>query len=49
MSEEGQIMRIRSGDISKVGRNTKGVTIMELADRDAVASVTVVPADTGEQ
>jgi len=47
MSEQGQIMRIRSGDISQVGRNTKGVTIIELDDGDAVASVTVVPAATG--
>jgi DNA gyrase subunit A len=45
MSESGQIMRIRAGDISQVGRNTKGVTIMELDDADAVASVTVVPDD----
>jgi DNA gyrase subunit A len=45
MSESGQIMRIRAGDISQVGRNTKGVTIMELEGDDRVASVTVVPAD----
>ncbi len=45
MSERGQIMRIRSGDISQVGRNTMGVTIMELDEGDAVASVTVVPAE----
>jgi len=50
MSEAGQIMRIRAGDISQVGRNTKGVTIMELDEGDAVASVTVVPSvDDGEQ
>jgi DNA gyrase subunit A len=49
MSERGQIMRIRAGDISQVGRNTKGVTIMELDDGDAVASVTVVPAESSEQ
>ncbi|AQL41288.1 DNA gyrase subunit A [Halorientalis sp. IM1011] len=43
MSESGQIMRIRAADISTVGRNTKGVTIMELDGNDRVASVTVVP------
>ena len=48
MSEQGQIMRIRADDISQVGRNTKGVTIMELEDGDGVASVTVVPTLTGE-
>jgi DNA gyrase subunit A len=44
MSESGQIMRIRAGDVSQVGRNTKGVKIMELDGLDNVASVTVVPA-----
>ncbi|MFC7020924.1 MULTISPECIES: DNA gyrase subunit A [Haloarcula] len=43
MSETGQIMRIRAGDVSQVGRNTKGVTIMGLEAGDHVASVTVVP------
>ncbi|WP_420182610.1 DNA gyrase subunit A [Haloarcula sp. KBTZ06] len=46
MSEQGQIMRIRAGDVSQVGRNTKGVTIMGLEDDDCVASVTVVPAES---
>ncbi|EMA21658.1 MULTISPECIES: DNA gyrase subunit A [Haloarcula] len=49
MSEQGQIMRIRAGDVSQVGRNTKGVTIMGLEDDDRVASVTVVPAESGEE
>ncbi|KAA9397089.1 DNA gyrase subunit A [Haloarcula sp. CBA1130] len=48
MSGQGQIMRIRAGDVSQVGRNTKGVTIMGLEDDDRVASVTVVPADNSE-
>ena len=49
MSERGQIMRIRAGDVSQVGRNTKGVTIMELEGGDRVATVTVVPAAVAEQ
>ena len=48
MSEAGQIMRIRAGDVSQVGRNTKGVTIMGLEAGDHVASVTVVPAVADE-
>jgi len=51
MSEGGQIMRIRAGDVSEVGRNTKGVIVMRLEDEDHVASVDVVPAvvdDPGE-
>lgn len=42
MSADGQIMRIRAGDISEVGRNTKGVRVMQLSDGDCVASVDVV-------
>lgn len=42
MSAEGQIMRIRAGDISQVGRNTKGVRVMRLSEGDTVASVDVV-------
>jgi len=44
MSEDGQIMRIRAGDVSAVGRNTKGVIVMGLDADDAVASVDMVPA-----
>jgi len=46
MSEDGQIMRIRAGDVSQVGRNTKGVVVMRLEDGDRVASVDVVPAES---
>jgi DNA gyrase subunit A len=45
MSEAGQIMRIRAGDVSEVGRNTKGVIVMRLEPEDRVASVDVVPAE----
>jgi DNA gyrase subunit A len=48
MSETGQIMRIRAGDVSEVGRNTKGVIAMELEPEDRVASVDVVPAEAGD-
>jgi len=48
MSEAGQIMRIPAGDVSQVGRNTKGVKIMELDGDDQTASVTVVPAAVEE-
>jgi DNA gyrase subunit A len=48
MSEAGQIMRIRAGDVSEVGRNTKGVVVMRLEEGDKVASVDVVPAERDE-
>jgi DNA gyrase subunit A len=41
MSESGQIMRCPVEEISTVGRNTKGVVVMELEDGDQVASVTI--------
>jgi DNA gyrase subunit A len=43
MSAEGQIMRCPVADISTVGRNTLGVTVMTAEAGDRVASVTVVP------
>ena len=42
MSQDGQIMRTRVSEVSEVGRNTKGVRVMRLADDDYVASVDVV-------
>jgi DNA gyrase subunit A len=46
MSERGQIMRCPVAEISTVGRNTKGVIVMDVTEDDRVASVTVVPAVT---
>jgi DNA gyrase subunit A len=43
MSEGGQIMRCPVADISTVGRNTKGVIVMQVETDDRVASVTVIP------
>ena len=45
MSDRGQIMRTRVDEISTVGRNTMGVTVMDLEAGDRVASVTVVPGE----
>jgi len=45
MSEAGQIMRCPVEDLSIVGRNTMGVTVMDLADGDRVAAVDVVDTD----
>ncbi|WP_380676405.1 DNA gyrase subunit A [Salinigranum sp. GCM10025319] len=44
MTEGGQIIRTPVDDISVIGRNTKGVRVMDIADGDAVGSVAVVPA-----
>ncbi|AXR77669.1 DNA gyrase subunit A [Natrarchaeobaculum sulfurireducens] len=44
MSEHGQIVRTRVDEISTVGRNTMGVTVMDVEASDAVASVDRIPA-----
>ncbi|MXR51247.1 DNA gyrase subunit A [Halovenus sp. WSH3] len=46
MSDGGQIMRCPVEEISTVGRNTKGVNVMEVEEGDRVASVTVIPGAT---
>ena len=43
MSERGQIVRTDVEDVSTVGRNTMGVTVMGLDEGDRIASVDVVP------
>jgi DNA gyrase subunit A len=45
MSGDGQIMRTTVDELSVVGRNTLGVTVMDLADDDRVSTVAVVSAD----
>ena len=45
MSEDGQIMRTPVGDVSTIGRNTMGVTVMDLDAGDHVAAVDVLAAD----
>jgi len=45
MSASGQIMRCPVADISTVGRNTKGVVIMDVDEGDSVACVDVLPAE----
>ena len=45
MSGSGQIMRCPVGEISTVGRNTKGVVVMRVESGDRVVSVTVVPGE----
>ncbi len=45
MTEAGQIMRTPVDGISVVGRNTKGVIVMDIAQDDRLANVDVVPGD----
>ncbi len=45
MTSRGKLQRIRSSDISVIGRNTQGVRIMSLDDEDTLAAVVRVPKD----
>jgi DNA gyrase subunit A len=47
MSDQGQIMVTRANEVSLVGRNTMGVTIMDLDAGDHVSSVDVLPGMNG--
>ncbi|GAA0306044.1 DNA gyrase subunit A [Halarchaeum salinum] len=45
MSEDGQIMRASVSEVSAYGRNTQGVTVMDLAEHDRLAAVDVFTPD----
>lgn len=42
LTKDGNIIRMESDSISEVGRNTKGVKVVELDEKDNVASATVI-------
>ena len=39
VTEQGQIIRTRAGDVSLIGRDTQGVKVIELAQGDRVVSL----------
>ena len=45
MSEEGVVIRVKAGDISKLGRSTQGVKVMNLSGTDVVSAVTRMVAN----
>jgi DNA gyrase subunit A len=49
MTEAGQIMRTPAEDVSVVGRNTMGVTVMSIESGDRLANVDVVPSTVTER
>ena len=44
ISEEGVVIRVKAEDISKLGRSTQGVKVMNVADSDRVTSIARVAA-----
>jgi len=41
----GKIQRIRASDISRVGRNTQGVRVIRLGDKDKLVSIARIPGE----
>ena len=39
VSEEGVVIRVKSSDVSKLGRSTQGVKVMNLNESDRVSAV----------
>ena len=44
ISEEGVVIRVKAGDISKLGRSTQGVKVMNVSESDRVSAIARVSA-----
>jgi DNA gyrase subunit A len=49
VTEQGQIIRTRAGDLRRIGRNTQGVRLMDLADGDRLVSVATLTEPEEDQ
>lgn len=49
MSSHGKIQRLRAVDISTIGRNTQGVTIMKMDTEDAIVGIALIPAEVVDE
>lgn len=49
VSAEGVVIRIQANEISSLGRNTQGVTLMRLDENDKLASVALVLSKSDEE
>ena len=48
IADDGQIIRVHAKEINKIGRNTKGVKIMNLSKKAKIVNVVVVPSEEEE-
>ncbi len=48
IADDGQIIRVPAGDISKIGRNTKGVRVMRIKEDTKIISVAVTEKEEDE-
>ncbi len=49
IADDGTIIRIKAKEISKIGRNTKGVRIMKLKEGAKIVSVVATPSEEEEE
>ncbi len=49
ISEEGVVIRVKAEDVSKLGRSTQGVKVMNVADSDHVSAIARVTAGKKKQ
>ena len=49
IADDGVIIRVSSSEISKIGRNTKGVRVMKLKDNAKIVCVAVVKSDKSQE
>ncbi len=51
VTEQGQIIRMKAGDLRPIGRDTQGVRLMDLAEGDRLVSVATLtePDDDGQE
>lgn len=45
IADDGQIIRVPATEISKIGRNTKGVRVMRIKEDTKIISIAVTPSD----
>ncbi|MBP5651101.1 MAG: DNA gyrase subunit A, partial [Clostridia bacterium] len=49
IADDGQIIRIAAKEISKIGRNTKGVRVMRTGEKSKIVAVAITPHEEVEE
>ena len=49
ISDKGTLVRARAADVSIIGRNTQGVTLINIADDEALVSVAKIAESEDEE
>ncbi len=49
VTQDGMIIRQKVADISKISRNTQGIKLINLKDKDKVRDITVIPEDPDDE